>query len=407
MVGSISYGTFRIVDGIFKENIELPLTPAENVIYAIYEDQKGDLWFGTHGGIVLYSDGHFKRLTKEKGINSISVFSIIHDGKSGVWISNNFGVQYIPDSELERFKISDSEDFLITSVTYNKSHGMPNSETNGLIFPSAFKDEKGKIWIPTVEGVGIIDPLNLDWEKNSANFHWDELLVSGQKTLIEETEIIIPAGNTNFQVSFANIDFYNPAEFSLSYKIENINQEWIPIKDQKTLNFNGLKPGAYTLFVRVLRNGKLDGVHQLDLNIKSFFFETLWFKILTISLACILAYFIVNYIAKVKVAGSLERLVNQRTLELSNTNHRLKVALEEIASQNTALKDITWQQSHLVRAPLTKALGLIHLLINYPQYKDVGKSKEELEREILKALEELDCIVRSTHSKSENFVKDK
>lgn len=407
LVGSMNYGAFRIVDGVFQENIVLPLKPGENVIYSIHEDLGGDLWFGTHGGIVLYSQGKFNRITKEHGLNSTSVFSITHDGKSGIWISNNFGVQYIPDSELERFKTTGKDNFQATTVTYNKSHGMPNSETNGLIFPSAFKDDEGKIWIPTVEGVGIIDPLNVDWKENSANFQWDEILFADKKMALKETEIIIPAGNSNFQLSFANIDFYNPAEFALSYKIEQLNQEWIPIKDQRTLSFNGLKPGNHTLLVRVLRNGKMDGIHRLDISIKSFFFETLWFKILVISLFIVLVYFVIQYTAKVKIASSLEQLVNQRTLELSTTNHRLKEALEEIESQNITLKDITWQQSHLVRAPLTKALGLIHLLINYPKYKEVGKSKEELEREILKALEELDGIVRNTHSKSEKFVKDK
>lgn len=124
----------------------------------------------------MVTKGNFKRITKENGLNAVSVFSLTRDGYSGIWISNNFGVQYFPDSELRRFKANNEPDFFINSVTYNNSHGMPNSETNGLIFPAAFKDDGNKIWIPTVEGVGIIDPFNVDWEENSANFQWMSFL---------------------------------------------------------------------------------------------------------------------------------------------------------------------------------------------------------------------------------------
>jgi ligand-binding sensor domain-containing protein len=407
MIGSMNYGAFRIADHEFKENIDLPLKPGENVIYAIHQDSSGDLWFGTHGGIVLYKDGKFSRLTRENGLSSVSVFSITHDGKSGIWISNNFGVQYFPEKELEKFKTSESESFHAASVVYNKSHGMPNSETNGLIFPAAFKDNTGKIWIPTVEGVGIINPMNMELKDNSANFKWDELLLGGEKISIENEGLLIPAGTSSFQISFSNIDFTNPSEFTLYQRIPSKNEQWIPIREQRSIIFSGLRPGNYELQVRVMRNGQLDGIHTLPMEVKAFFFEMIWFRLLVVSLACILAYFIVTYIAKVKVNNTLEKLVQERTLELSSTNDLLKEALTKIESQNYSLKEITWQQSHLVRAPLTKALGLTHLLINYPKYKEVGKSKDQVKKEILETLEQLDKIVRETHNKSESLVNNK
>lgn len=235
----------------------------------------------------------------------------------------------------------------------------------------------------------------------------DEFLVANQKNLISGSELVIPAGNNNFQVSFSNIDFSNPAQYSMTYRISPFSGNWIQIKDNRSLTFNGLNPGKHLLEIRIYRNGRLDSTHQLDIIVKGFFFESLWFKILILILVCILIIFIVNYTAKIRVNSRLEQLVTLRTTELSATNERLSRALQEIESQNSALKDITWQQSHLVRAPLTKALGLIHLLINYPKYKDVGKSKEELEKEVLKTLEDLDALVRQTHQKSEHFVKNK
>jgi light-regulated signal transduction histidine kinase (bacteriophytochrome) len=119
----------------------------------------------------------------------------------------------------------------------------------------------------------------------------------------------------------------------------------------------------------------------------------------------LLIYFIIKYYFNIKMKNDLGRLVDQRTMELSNTNEKLKNAISEIETQNVTLKEITWNQSHLVRAPLTKAMGISQLLINYSKYSNVGKSREQLQTELLETLAQLDNIVRDTHSKSENLEK--
>ena len=134
VIGSMNKGIFRIKDGVFLENRPLPLTPGEDLVYCIYEDKSGDLWMGTHGGIVLLIGESFKIFNKSNGLKSQSVYSITADGIGGVWISNNFGVQYFSLSELDRFKASTEKEFFSAFTLYNQSTGMPNSEANGLIF---------------------------------------------------------------------------------------------------------------------------------------------------------------------------------------------------------------------------------------------------------------------------------
>ncbi|WP_157963224.1 ligand-binding sensor domain-containing protein [Algoriphagus litoralis] len=405
IIGSMNKGIFRIENGQFVENRTLPLAPGEDLVYCIYEDKNGDLWLGTHGGIVLLSGDSFKVFRKSNGLKSQSVYSMTADGLGGLWISNNFGVQYFSISELERFKVSTEKDFFSAFSLYNQTMGMPNSEANGLIFPAALLDFSGKIWIPTVEGLGIIDPQSLSQKTvKPANFTWDELNIGDQKTPIGD-KITIPEGVSMFQISYSLIDFENYAQYSLFYKIDENSDLWLPIKDQKQLIFYGLKPGEYTLEIKVLRSGILDSIHALPIVVSARVFETNTFKILAILAFCILVYFFVKFYLNTKMKNDLEVKVNQRTLELSQINEKLKDALREIEDQNVILRDITWSQSHLVRAPLTKAMGINQLLINYPKYSNVGKSKEELETELLETLKQLDEIVKETHSKSENLKK--
>ncbi|TDK43393.1 ligand-binding sensor domain-containing protein [Algoriphagus formosus] len=405
IIGSMSKGMFRIRDGVFVENQPLPLTPGENIIYCIHEDKDGNLFFGTHGGLIMLRDGQFKSLKKQNGLQTQAVYSITDDGKNGYWITNNFGAQFFSYQEFNLFKESTDDSFFIGSTLYDQSVGMPNSEANGLIFPAVARDFKGRIWVPTVEGVGIIDPsLQSGMEKEEIDFQWDELQYGDKKETINE-EITIPAGIRMFQVSFSLIDFKNPSQYSVFYLIESKSDNWLPLKDQRFLYFNGLKPGNYNLKVKILRYGQQEAIYSLPIRVSASFFETLFFKI-SLGLALILLiYLALNFYLSKKLKVQLEAKVSKRTLELSHTNEKLKEAVKEIEKQKEVLHELTWNQSHLLRAPLSKAIGINQLLLNYSKYQKVEKSKEELEQELLSSLKQVDEILKDTFTKSENLKK--
>ncbi len=406
VIGSMNGELFRIDQGKLIQTQTLPLNQGEEVIYDIQEDKNGDLWFATHGGLILYSKGEFKSLKKRNGLKSQSVYSITEDPVDGLWISNNFGVQYFANSELEYFKEAPNQDLFLGSTLYNEKLGMPNSETNGLIFPSSIQDFEGKLWIPTVSGVGIIDPLAIsNKEKTPTKFIWDELQFGNQVSQIID-EIRIPEGIKMFQVSFSLIDFDNPSQYSLFYRIDKKSGPWIPIKDQRSVNFNGLAPGKYNLELIILRYGKEESRMVIPIIVEASFFETPLFWLIIAAACMLLVYFSFQSYFNKRMKNELEAKVTQRTIELSQANEKLKAAVNEIEDQNSILKEITWNQSHLVRAPLTKAIGINQLLINYSTYTKVGKSKEQLEAELLETLKQLDKIVKETHSISENLKKD-
>lgn len=406
IVGSINGGIFRIENGKLTEQISLPLSPGEDVVYDIHKDKNGDLWLATHGGILWYSQGKFRPIKKANGLKSKSVYSIIADPKDGIWITNNFGAQYFSNAELEYFKEAPNADFFLGSTLYNDEMGMPNSEANGLIFPASILDFEGKIWIPTVEGVGIIDPYSVtDPTKIPTNFVWDQLTIGDQVFPISD-EIRIPRGVRMFQISFSLIDFDNPSQYSLFYRLDRKSVPWTPIKDQQELNFNGLAPGKYNLELIILRYGQRESVVTIPIYVEAAFFETPLFWLIIAFASILLVYFTSqNYFHK-RMKNELEEKVELRTRELSHTNEKLKEAVKEIENQNTLLKEINWNQSHLVRAPLTKAMGINQLLIRYSQYTKVGKSKEQLELELLETLRQLDQIVKETHTISENLKND-
>ncbi|WP_339925281.1 PAS domain S-box protein [uncultured Cyclobacterium sp.] len=73
--------------------------------------------------------------------------------------------------------------------------------------------------------------------------------------------------------------------------------------------------------------------------------------------------------------------------------------LKALERQNKKLKDITWRQSHIVRAPVARIMGLVNLQKNM-NYS--GKDLNEILDYIMDSSEELDEIIRDISKRSNN-----
>lgn len=73
--------------------------------------------------------------------------------------------------------------------------------------------------------------------------------------------------------------------------------------------------------------------------------------------------------------------------------------ISAIEDQNKKLREISWIQSHVVRAPLTRLMGLIDLLRNY---ENSETEKQEMLDYILSSAHELDAIITDISEKARN-----
>ncbi|MEA5257372.1 PAS domain S-box protein [Arcicella aquatica] len=72
-----------------------------------------------------------------------------------------------------------------------------------------------------------------------------------------------------------------------------------------------------------------------------------------------------------------------------------KKHLGEIETQNKQLREIAWMQSHIVRAPVARIMGIINLLNDFD---NIEISREELLQNILDSAYELDGIIRKINN---------
>ena len=92
---------------------------------------------------------------------------------------------------------------------------------------------------------------------------------------------------------------------------------------------------------------------------------------------------------------------NSRICLVNDISERIKY-IEKIEGQNDRLKDIAWIQSHVVRAPLARIMGLIDLISNAQADID-EKEQKYIFKGVVDSAHELDRIIMEITQKASSF----
>lgn len=90
-----------------------------------------------------------------------------------------------------------------------------------------------------------------------------------------------------------------------------------------------------------------------------------------------------------RVYGSVQDIDDRKTAEALVVTEKLKY-IQSIETQNAKLKEISWMQSHIIRAPLARIMGLIQLMDD--SSRNIDETKEIMEYISLSA-RELDTVI--------------
>ncbi|MGK7918878.1 MAG: two-component regulator propeller domain-containing protein, partial [Trichodesmium sp.] len=131
-----------------------PHSLSDNVVRAIYEDSRGNLWVGTQNGLNTL-DRETQKFTRYQynpddinkfNNNTVFTVSAVEDDAGFVWFATWGNGLYRFDPQTKTF------------THYEHNSGDPYSLSHDNTLP-LYKDEIGKLWIPTERGVNILDIL--------------------------------------------------------------------------------------------------------------------------------------------------------------------------------------------------------------------------------------------------------
>lgn len=328
-------GLSHIKDGKFTSFTEADGLPS-NHIRSLYEDADGILWVGTYdGGLARFTDGRFTTYTMEDGLFNNGVFCILEDARGYFWMSSNVGIYRVSRQQLNDF--ADGKITRIACVSYGKADGLLNAECNGGHQPAGIKARDGKLWIPTQQGVAVIDPAGISFNQQPPPVVIEGGKLDGAAINFDEVIEIAPA-KENLEINYTALSFIKPDQVVFKYKMEGLNTNWIDAGTRRAAYYSHLPSGTYT-FRLIAANS--DGVWNdtgtsIQVRVIPSFYRTWWF--LTLAVLSVVGAAVLIYERRVwqiqKAKAAQEEFTRQLIASQEAERRRIAAELHDGLGQN-------------------------------------------------------------------------
>lgn len=259
-------------------------------VLALMEASDGRIWIGTDGGgINIYEPktNSFIYLTRQDGLPSGSITSLLQDPRGSVWAGTLNGLARIDTQTL-------------SIDTLRKSDGLAGDN----ISRNALKlDSKGSIWVGSTSGLTQFNPDTLKAPLPAPKVVFTELSIGNQvqipgapnSVLTQSLEFTgslqLPHTTKTINVAFSALSYNTPLRNLFAYKLEGFDRDWSPVSTLRQAIYTNLDPGSYVLRVKAANS---DGVwneqgSSIRFDIKPPPWRSSWaYVIYTLALALIL-----------------------------------------------------------------------------------------------------------------------
>ena len=188
----------------------------------ITEDLNSQIWVGSNGnGVFKISSDSIVSITTKDGLLSDFCYSIISDDQKYIWVGHKDGLSRIRTA-----------DFIVKPIRY-----IEGSKDSYQFNPqAACKDQKGKIWFGTDNGLVAYDPSMDNPRNTSPALSIISLKVNDVVRNIED-KIVLRPGFYNITIEYLGISLREPELVTYQYKLLGYDQH-AEITRNKSVTYN-------------------------------------------------------------------------------------------------------------------------------------------------------------------------
>lgn len=346
-------------EGIFQ-------LPHDNILH-VREDAEGILWLASGGGGLIRLDyvAHthkakspkpttrnqeektFQQFTTEDGLTHNNLYAVYEDDFGNLWMSSDYGIV--------RFNKASYK-----AKAYLPADGITHHEFNRI---AHFQDESGSIYFGSLNGLTIFDPKDFQEESilkmpvKITDFQQMDgernMLINKTNELLKNRKITLKPNDGFCRLQFAMLDYRNPELVRFAWKTEGLDDNWNHI-NENFIRIIGLPYGKYTIKIKgqsATGEWSQNELHLPVVVLRPFYLKS-WF--LSICAIGALAVFIFLYKWRIRQlknrASQLNKLVKDRTRTIEQQTEELR-QLDKLKSRFFS------NVSHELRTPLTLILG--------------------------------------------------
>ena len=242
-------------------------------------ERDGTLWAATDGGLSRVKDGRVATLGSRSGLPCDTVHWMMEDDTHSVWLYLACGLVRIARSELDAWT-ADSKGTIHATVFDNSGGVRSHSFTSGYS-PRVAKTSDGKLWFLPFDGVSVIDPRHLSFNKLPPPVHIEEITADG-KAYDVSNGLRLPPRVRYLDLRYTALSLVAPEKVRFRYKLEGEDPDWREVGNERDVQYSNLGPGHYRFRVVACNNSGVwneEGA-ALEFAIAPAYYQANWFRAL-------------------------------------------------------------------------------------------------------------------------------
>ncbi len=317
-------------------------------ISSFYEDTKRHkLWFGTLGsglGCFDYNSESFNFITSKQGLAHDEIFAVHSDGKDNIWISSSNGLSQYNQS---------TNNF--------RNFDIANSDSPNELLNKSWMLSTGEILVSGNSGFYIFNPLNVyedifvspivitDFRIfNKSVFHLPQNHDILKSDLNSISELTIGQNYNVFSFQFSVLDFRNPNQNEYQYMLEGFDKDWtITGAGNRVATYTNLDAGTYTFKVKGCNSDGIwsNTVKEIKVKIVPPFYKTWYFRLLLILVLLGVLFYLfllkfktISEKVKAKIVDFNYKKIETENIHLTELTNELENDLDEKSKELATLR---------------------------------------------------------------------
>jgi len=259
----------------------------EGRISQLRVDREGTLWAATEGGLSRIKDGKVSTLSARNGLPCSAAHWSEEDPDFSVWLYLECGLVRVAPSEMKAW-IADSNRTIRMTLLDSSDGVTAKSVIFGGSSSPVTKSRDGKLWFSVENGVSVIDPHNLAFNKLPPPVHIEVIGADG-KTYWQNlwghassSQPKLPPLVRDVTIQYTALSFVAPEKVRFRFMLEGQDKDWREVVNDRRVEYSNLPPGNYRFRVTACNNS---GVWNqtgdvLAFSIAPAYWQTDWFRAL-------------------------------------------------------------------------------------------------------------------------------
>jgi signal transduction histidine kinase len=251
-----------------------------------------DSVFGTTAfGLVAWSQAKSQILTTHNGLPCDGMIGVAWDNQGALWLYTECGLVKIEKADLQRWWVDSNT--VIAPTILGSFEGVQAGVPD---FNSTAKSSDGRLWFANQFGLQMIDPSHLVHNGLPPPVHVENI-VADRKNYRPIEGLRLPPLLRDLEIDYTALSLVNPRAVRFRYRLEGRDHGWQETTTRRQAFYTDLRPGGYRFRVIACNN---DGVWNdqgaaLNFRVLPAWYQTLWFRLVALSLAAASAYLLVSF----------------------------------------------------------------------------------------------------------------